>query len=244
VSARPPRRGEPAEADRSGTVDRERIAERERERMVIRDVIGRGVKDERVIAALRSVPRHRFVDEALAARAHADQPLPIGAGQTISRPSTVALMSELLAPEPGHRVLEIGTGSGYQAAILSRLCARVDTIERVAVLARRAKALLPRLGFANVRVFETDGTRGLKGMKPYPRIIVTAGAPIVPEALLLQLQDGGRLVVPVGGVSVEERLQVIEKIDGRAVTRESVPCSFVPLIGAHGHAPPEPPRWP
>lgn len=210
--------------------------------MVERLVAG-GLRDERVVAALLEIPRHLFVEEALAPRAYADQALPIGSKQTISRPSTVAVMTELLAPRADDRVLEIGTGSGYQAAVLSRLCARVDTIERVATLARRAKALLPRLGIRNVRVFETDGTRGLRGMKPYPRIIVTAGAPVLPEMLVEQLEEGGRMVVPVGGVSGAETLQVVEKIDGRIAVKASVPCSFVPLIGAEGHSEPSP-RWP
>ena len=209
--------------------------------MVERDVVARGVRDERVIAAMRAVPRHLFVDEALAARAYADQPLPIGSRQTISRPSTVAVMSELLAPGEDDRVLEIGTGSGYQAAVLARLCGRVDTIERVPLLASRAKAVFRRLGIANVRVFQSDGSVGLRGMKPYPRIVVTCGAPELPEKLLAQLEEGGRMVVPVGSVSGDERLQVVEKRGGVAVMRESVPCSFVPLIGADGHA--SPTRW-
>ena len=204
-----------------------------RERMVVRDVIGRGVRDERVIAAMRAVPRHAFVDEALAARAYADQPLPIGGKQTISRPSTVALMTELLAAREGDRVLEIGTGSGYQAAVLSLLCARVDSVERMPQLARRAKAIFRRLGIVNVRIFTSDGTIGLPGMKPYPRIIVTAGSPSVPQALLDQLEEGGRLVVPVKD-GEGERLHVVTKLDGRSVTTESAACTFVPLIGEQG----------
>lgn len=215
-----------------------------RERMVERDVVGRGVRDPRVIAAMLAVPRHLFVDEALAARAYTDQPLPIGARQTISRPSTVAIMSELLAPGEDDRVLEIGTGSGYQAAVLARLCAAVDTVERIPSLARRAKALFRKLGIRNVRVFESDGSLGLAARTEYPRVIVTAGAPSIPEALVAQLAEGGRLVVPVADARGAERLQVVEKIDGRAVVRPSVSVSFVPLIGGAGHAPPEPPSWP
>ena len=216
-----------------------------RERMVARDVVGRGVRDERVIAAMLAVQRHLFVDEALADRAYTDQPLPIGTRQTISRPSTVAIMSELLAPGAEDRVLEIGTGSGYQAAVLSHLCARVDTVERVPSLARRARTLLRRLGITNVRVFERDGTLGLPGMDPYLRMIVTAGAPELPMALLSQLAEGGRLIVPVAEGADAERLMVVEKRDGRILHRVGAAVSFVPLIGAGGHAEPVPwSPWP
>ncbi len=216
-----------------------------RERMVERDVIGRGVTDERVIAAMLAVPRHLFVDEALADRAYADQPLPIGSKQTISRPSTVAIMSALLAPEPTDRVLEIGTGSGYQAAVLGRLGARVDTVERVPSLARRARKLLRQLGITNVRVWESDGTLGLPGRAPFARILVTAGAPDLPEALVEQLGEGGRLVLPVATGGEAERLHVVEKRDGGTFHRTGDACAFVPLIGAGGHAPATPwSSWP
>ena len=206
-----------------------------RERMVQRDVIGRGVVDARVIEAMRAVPRHRFVDDALAGRAYTDQPLPIGGRQTISRPSTVALMSELLAPDPSHRVLEIGTGSGYQAAVLAQLCRHVDTVERLPLLARRARAVLAALGIRNVRVWESDGTLGLPRLPPFSRIVVTAGSPDVPEPLFEQLAEGGRMVVPVAEGD-EEILQVVARLDGRKVVERSVRCAFVKLIGAHGHA--------
>jgi len=147
-------------------------------------------------------------------------------------------MSELLAPEPEHRVLEIGTGSGYQAAILARLCAHVDTVERIPALARRARSLFRKLGIRNVRVHESDGTVGLPGRPPYPRIVVTAGSPAIPDALVAQLAEGGRMVVPVADGRGGERLHVVEKLNGVAVARESVSCAFVPLIGREGYAGP------
>jgi len=207
--------------------------------MVEQEVIGRGITDERVIAALRAVPRHRFVDEALVYRAYDGEALPIGSRQTISRVHTVALMSELLAVEPEQRVLEVGTGSGYQAAVLSHLAARVESVERIPTLARRARRLLADLGLVNVRVWESDGTLGLPAEAPFPRIIVTAAAPGMPEALFEQLEDRGRMVVPVSVEGRAEQLQVVERVGGRRVVRRSVECSFVPLIGADGYPEPQ-----
>jgi protein-L-isoaspartate(D-aspartate) O-methyltransferase len=209
-----------------------------RSRMVLREVVGRGITDERVIAAVAAVPRHRFVDEALAYRAYDGEALPIGARQTISRVHTVALMSELLAAEPGHRVLEVGTGSGYQAAVLAHLVEGVESVERLPILARRARRVLQSLGLANVRVWESDGTLGLPAEAPFPRIIVTAAAPGLPEALFVQLEERGRMVVPVADAARGERLQVVERVAGRRIVRRSVECSFVPLIGADGYAEP------
>jgi protein-L-isoaspartate(D-aspartate) O-methyltransferase len=217
-----------------------------RETMVRREVLEKGIDDERVVEAMRRLPRHLFVDEALWGRAHLDEALPIGWKQTISRPHIVALMSRLLDPAPDDAVLEIGTGSGYQAAVLSFLAGRVDSVERIAGLAERARRVLRFLGIDSVRVFDGDGTVGLPERAPYPRVIVTAGSPDLPEALFEQLAEGGRMVVPVADPEGGERLRVVERRHGRAVVRASVPCAFVPLIGRQGYAEPEPPPepWP
>jgi protein-L-isoaspartate(D-aspartate) O-methyltransferase len=213
-----------------------------RRKMVEREVVGKGVTEPRVVEAMGAVPRHLFVDEALAARAYEGQPLPIGHRQTISRPHTVALMSELLEVGPSQRVLEIGTGSGYQAAVLSRLARHVDSVERHAALARRARRILADVGIRNVVVWQRDGSLGLPGQPPYPRIIVTCGSPELPLALLQQLEDGGRLVVPVADNGGGEILHVVSKVNGSHRVDRSVPCSFVPLIGRHGYGePPTPP---
>jgi protein-L-isoaspartate(D-aspartate) O-methyltransferase len=169
-----------------------------RERMVTTQLAGRGVRDPRVLGAMRDVPRHLFVPEAVARDAYEDRPLPIGEGQTISQPYMVAAMTAALAPGPADRVLEVGTGSGYQAAILARLARSVVTIERHPALAARARAAMDALGITNVRVVVGDGSNGYPDEAPYDRILVTAGAPAVPESLKEQLADGGRLVIPVG----------------------------------------------
>ena len=204
-----------------------------RERMVAAQVAGRGVRDPRVLAAMRDVPRHRFVPEAMAGDAYQDRPLPIGEGQTISQPYMVAAMTAALAPSAADRVLEVGTGSGYQAAILARLAGSVVTIERHPALAARAIATIEALGIANVRVVVGDGSNGYPAEAPYDRILVTAGAPAVPESSKAQLADGGRLVIPVGS----EGLQHLIVVDRRAdafTTSEGEGCVFVPLIGEHG----------
>ncbi len=169
-----------------------------RERMVTSQIAGRGVTDPRVLAAMREVPRHRFVPEPVARDAYEDRPLPIGEGQTISQPYMVAAMTVALAPGPADHVLEVGTGSGYQAAILARLAGSIVSIERHPALAARAAATMDALGISNVRVVVGDGSSGYPAAAPYDRILVTAGAPAVPESLKAQLADGGRLVVPVG----------------------------------------------
>lgn len=212
-----------------------------RERMVLREVVGRGVTDLRVVEALRRVPRHLFVDEALAARAYDGSALPIGHGQTISQPSTVALMTELLGVEPGHRVLEVGTGSGYQAAVLACLAGEVDTVERLAPLARRARRALESLRLSNVRVWQSDGTLGLPERAPFPRIMVTAGSPEPPPALLEQLAEGGRLVLPVADADGASSLVVVERHRGAFRVERTVRVAFVPLIGAQGYRPSEAP---
>jgi len=208
-----------------------------RERMVAAQIAGRGVRDARVLAAMREMPRHLFVPEAVRRDAYDDRPLPIGDGQTISQPYIVAAMTATLAPGATDRVLEIGTGSGYQAAILARLARSVVTIERHASLAVRAEQTLAELGIANVRVVVGDGSNGYPPEAPYERILVTAGAPAVPETLKAQLADGGRLVIPVGSEGFQ-RLMRIDRHGEREGTvfteQEGEGCVFVPLIGRHG----------
>jgi len=209
------------------------LYEKERNRMVDEQIVSRGVRDPRVLAAMRTVPRHEFMPEALRQQAYGDHAMPIGEGQTISQPYIVALMTELLELKRTDRVLEIGTGSGYQAAVLSELCEKVFTIERVKTLADRARATLDRLGCRNVAMKVYDGTYGWKEMAPFDAIIVTAAAPDVPSALIEQLKEGGRLVIPVGERFTQELKKVIKTPEG-LVTQTSIPCMFVPLIGAQG----------
>jgi protein-L-isoaspartate(D-aspartate) O-methyltransferase len=195
--------------------------------MVEEQIRRRGVTDARVLEAMRAVPRHRFVPEALQHLAYADRPLPIGQGQTISQPFIVAYMTEALEVTPAHRVLEIGTGSGYQAAVLSRLVRDVYTIEIVPDLARRATATLKALGYANVRVREGDGYAGWPEQAPFARIMVTAAPEKVPQPLIDQLATGGRMVIPVG--DREQWLTVIEKTPRGVVERRTIPVAFVPF---------------
>jgi len=205
-----------------------------REEMVVRQIEGRGVTHPRTLAAMRAVPRHAFVPADLRASAYEDRPLPIGDGQTISQPYMVAAMTAAMDPPPAGRVLEIGTGSGYQAAVLARICREVVTIERHARLATRAREVLAGLGLANVRVEVGDGTLGFPEAQPYDGILVTAGAPDVPWPLRAQLADGGRLVVPVGGADYQEL--IVETRRGEAFTSEvRDACVFVPLVGRYGH---------
>ncbi len=201
--------------------------------MVETQIAARGVTSEVVLTAMATVPRHLFVPESLAAQAYSDHPLAIGEGQTISQPYMVASMTEALAVQPGDRVLEIGTGSGYQTAVLARLAARVVSIERHATLAARAREVLARVGAANVEILVGDGTEGAPELAPFDRILVTAGAPAVPDTLRRQLADGGRLVIPVGP-SGFQRLTVVDRDGDRFSTREGEACVFVPLIGRHG----------
>jgi protein-L-isoaspartate(D-aspartate) O-methyltransferase len=207
--------------------------EKERSRMVEEQIAYRGVRDPRVLAVMGRVPRHEFMPEALRTQAYGDHAMPIGEGQTISQPYMVALMTELLALTGNERVLEIGTGSGYQAAVLAELCQKVFTVERVKTLADKARATLDRLGYTNVAMKVFDGTYGWKEMAPFDAIIVTAAAPKVPDALLEQLKEGGRLVIPVGERYSQVLLRVAKSASG-VTTTTSVPCMFVPLIGNHG----------
>jgi protein-L-isoaspartate(D-aspartate) O-methyltransferase len=203
---------------------------RERERMVEEQLVRRGITDARVLAVMRRVPRHLFVEEALRDRAHGDHPLPIGEEQTISQPYIVALMTDLLEPKSTDVVLEVGTGSGYQAAVLAELVAKVHTIEILAPVAKRAEADLAALGYKNVAVRTGDGYNGWPEAAPFDGILVTAAAPYVPQPLLDQLKPGGRLVIPVGAQWQVQDLLVIEKrADGSTATRRTIPVRFVPL---------------
>ncbi|HEX2458302.1 MAG TPA: protein-L-isoaspartate(D-aspartate) O-methyltransferase [Vicinamibacterales bacterium] len=204
-----------------------------RHRMVEEQIVSRGIHDARVLDALRSVPRHAFVPDAMKDEAYEDRPLPIGEGQTISQPYMVAAMSALLEPRETDRVLEVGTGSGYQTAILARLAAEVVSIERHVSLAEAAAARCAALGLTNVRVIVGDGTEGAPDRAPFDRILVTAGAPAVPETLKAQLAEGGRLVIPVGPPGFQ-RLTALDLRDGRFAETTGEGCVFVPLIGRHG----------
>lgn len=201
--------------------------------MVDRQLVGRGISDERVIAAFRAVPREAFVPTDLVEFAYDDCPLPIGEGQTISQPYVVALMVEAAQLKPGAHVLDVGTGSGYAAAILAELAADVVTIERHGSLARKARAALLELGYTNVTVMEGDGSRGVPERAPYDAIVVAAGAPTLPASLKAQLADGGRLVIPVGS-EVDQDLWVVTR-NGAAFVEETLGgVRFVPLLGVEG----------
>ena len=204
-----------------------------RERMIEEQLVPRGISDPRVLEAMRQVPRHLFVEDAMQAHAYGDFPLPIGSGQTISQPYIVALMTEALQLKGTERVLEIGTGSGYQAAILSRLCLRVYTIERIDALVGRARRVFDRLRYHNIVSRIDDGTEGWSAEAPFDGILVTAGGPRIPDPLLAQLADPGRLVIPVGDQGVQD-LQLVDKRDGGLTVRTIEQVRFVDLIGAYG----------
>lgn len=204
-----------------------------RKRMVGEQIISRGVRDERVLEALRQVPRHSFVPEEYTHIAYSDSPLPIGNGQTISQPYIVALMTELLELEGDEIVLEVGTGSGYQAALLAYLARQVHTIERHKELAEKAEKILLSLGLRNVAVHVGDGSLGLPRYAPYDGIIVTAAAPGVPQPLCDQLADGGRLVIPEGGAG-GQTLRRWRKHGSEFTPEYITPVAFVPLRGQHG----------
>ena len=209
-------------------------AEEKRRAMVETQLRGRGIRDERVLEAMGQVPRHEFVPAELLRESYEDHPLPIGGGQTISQPYIVAQMVEALALQGSERVLEVGTGSGYQAAVLARLAARVYTIECDPALARTARERLNRLGFGDtVEVIEGDGSAGYAPGAPYDGILVAAAAPDVPVQLVEQLAEGGRLVIPVGERDSQE-LRLIHKLGGTPVVTKLGYCRFVPLLGAHG----------
>ena len=206
----------------------------QRERMVRDHIASRGIKDERVLAALRKVPRHVFVKDHLRTQSYGDHALPIGSAQTISQPYIVARMTELLEVRPESSVLEIGTGSGYQTAVLAQLARRVYSLERVPELAQQAIPRMRQLGLDNVKVQIFDGTVGWSEWAPYDRILVTAGAPKVPDPLLDQLASGGILVIPEGQMQ-SQRLVVYQKsAKGEIHRREGEEVAFVPLLGRHG----------
>ncbi len=204
-----------------------------RDEMVKHQLIRRGIKDPKVLDAMRKVPRHRFVSQALRNRAYDDCPLPIGHSQTISQPYIVALMTEYLEMTGGERVLEIGTGSGYQAAVLSEIGDKVFTIERHSALGSQARKVLDELGYDNIVMRTGDGTIGWKQFAPYDRIMVTAGAPHVPESLMKQLADGGRMVIPVGDKYGQDLIVVARRGDDIETTKAGG-CVFVPLKGREG----------
>ena len=204
-----------------------------RRMMVEQQIRGRGVRDERVLEAMLAVPRHEFVPQTFVDEAYADKPLPIGEGQTISQPYMVAVMSEALELAGTERVLEVGTGCGYQAAVLSLLAREVYSVESNATLALDAQKRLERLGYANIHVRTGDGTLGLPELAPFEGIVVTAAAPRVPEPLAEQLAEGGRLVIPVGSES-EQDLLALRREGEKTIARVVNHCRFVPLVGRYG----------
>jgi protein-L-isoaspartate(D-aspartate) O-methyltransferase len=206
----------------------------QRERMVRDHIAARGVKDERVLAAMRKIPRHLFVRDHLRSQAYGDHALPIGAAQTISQPYVVARMTEMLEVGREHSVLEIGTGSGYQTAILATLARRVYSLERIPELAHQAIARMRQLGFDNVKIQVFDGTVGWSEWAPYDRILVTAGAPKVPEPLLDQLAPGGMLLVPEGPMHTQRLVLYKKSARGDVRRKEGEEVAFVPLLGRHG----------
>jgi protein-L-isoaspartate(D-aspartate) O-methyltransferase len=204
-----------------------------REMMVESQLIPRGIRDERVLDAMRRVPRHQFVEELIRHSAYDDMALPIGDGQTISQPYMVAVMTELLELKGTEKVLEIGTGSGYQAAILAELANEVYTIERIPVLTKRAKDTLSSLGYENIHLSTGDGTMGWPEEAPFDRIIITAASPKIPDPLMAQLAMDGILLVPVGSRYSQQLLKIAKTNQG-ATEEYHTPCVFVPLIGEHG----------
>lgn len=201
--------------------------------MVVEQLARRGIRDPRVLEAMRIVPRHLFVDPSMASRAYDDRPLAIGFGQTISQPYMVARATELAAPRPTDRALEVGAGSGYQAAVLGELAAEVFAIEIVPALAERARQVLAETGYGNVTVESFDGSGGWPEHAPYDVIIVSAGAPRIPAMLVSELADGGRLVIPVGGPE-EQELAVVRREGDHYVTAYDTRCRYVDLLGRYG----------
>lgn len=207
-----------------------------RREMVTRQIRDRGIRSQRVLEAMAAVPRHLFVPAEHVAAAYSDEPLPIGEGQTISQPFMVAAMAEALSLDGHERVLEVGAGSGYQAAVLSLLAREVIALELNPTLAALARERLARLGYTNVRIVEGDGSLGWPSEMKFDAILVTAGAPAVPPPLVEQLAEGGRLVIPVGAPEQQELLRM-EKRDGRTTKQTLYACRFVPLLGRYGWRP-------
>lgn len=207
--------------------------DRLRQEMVAKQIEARGITDPSVLAAMRTVPRHLFVSEALMDQAYSDFPLPIGEQQTISQPYIVAEMTHALRLTPNDRVLEIGTGSGYQAAVLAQIAYRVYTIERIYTLYARTRKLFDQLGYHNIVTRYSDGTTGWRDESPFDAIIVTAGAPDIPALLVEQLAVGGRMVIPVGNQYAQELVQLVREEKG--VRKSNLGgCRFVKLVGEHG----------
>ena len=220
----------PAQANASTLSRQQMDFERARHQMVEEQIEARGVTDPRVLEAMQRVPRHEYVPAEYQARAYSDRPLPIGLDQTISQPYIVALMTELLQPEPDDRLLEIGTGSGYQAAVAAELVSEVYSIEIIPELARSAAERLERLGVSNVFVRAGDGYLGWPEQSPFDGILVTAGAEHIPQPLVEQLKPGARMIIPVGDLSSFQILKVVEKLPGGEVEiRDIIPVRFVPL---------------
>jgi protein-L-isoaspartate(D-aspartate) O-methyltransferase len=203
----------------------------ERDRMVEEQIEDRGIESEATLRALRSVPRHLFVPANVRSHAYDDRPLPIGFGQTISQPYIVAYMTHLVQPKKGQRVLEVGTGSGYQAAVLSEIVDSVYTIEIIEELAGSARDRLRELDYGNVVVRNADGYHGWPGHAPFDAIVVTAAAEFVPPPLIEQLKDGGRMIIPVGMPFFVQTLMLVQKRDGKITTESLIPVRFVPLTG-------------
>jgi protein-L-isoaspartate(D-aspartate) O-methyltransferase len=206
----------------------------QRRSMVDSQLRARGIRDERVLTAMLHVPRQEFVSEDYRDQVYEDHPIPIGEGQTLSQPYIVAKMLEALALDPSNAVLEVGTGSGYQTALLSELTREVYSVERHASLARAAEATLTRLGYTNVKVLLGDGSHGLSERAPFDAIVVSAAAPQIPPPLFEQLREGGRMVIPVGPAHAQE-LQLVRKQAGQPVVTNLEGCRFVPLIGSEGY---------
>ncbi len=231
------------ESQTSGPLERSGAFAAARQRMVDQQLRGRGISDPRVLQAMAAVPREAFVPESRRHEAYDDGPLPIGFGQTISQPYTVAFMCEALQLRGGERVLEIGTGSGYGAAVLSLLADEVYTVERVPELAREAQQRLQQLGYANVHVCVGDGTLGWPPAAPYDAIVVTAGGSGLPEPYLQQLAEGGRIVIPLGSNPYSQSLYRFVRCHGELRVEHLGAFAFVPLVGAHGWSSDEdPPR--
>lgn len=205
-----------------------------RRRMVAKHIIARGITDSKIISVMEDVPRHLFVEEALRSQAYTDYALPIGEKQTISQPFIVAAMTDALNLKEDDRVLEIGTGSGYQAAVLSRLVSHVYSVERIVSLARRARRILDSIHYSNVHIHVSDGSHGWPEQAPFDAIIVTAGAPVVPQPYLDQLAIGGRLVIPVGSGSSQILKRYTRTADQSFAEEDLLDCRFVPLIGEYG----------
>ncbi|MBU1887678.1 MAG: protein-L-isoaspartate(D-aspartate) O-methyltransferase [Candidatus Omnitrophica bacterium] len=212
----------------------EKTLEHFRHQMVREQLLGRDISDKKVIDVFKNIPRHRFIETSDNKKAYGDFPLEIGSGQTISQPYMVALMVQLIEAEKTDRVLEIGTGSGYQTAILAELAKEIFSVECVDVLAEKAKGILSELGYGNIRIKVGDGTLGWQEFAPFDKIIVTASSPDIPGPLIDQLAAGGKLVIPVGP-RVSQRLILVEKSEKGCITKsDKTGCVFVPLIGKYG----------